>query len=180
MVPIVETEVLIDGDHSIERCYHVTEAVLRELFAKVAAQRVQLEGLLLKVNMVLSGKDAPNRAGPDEVAAQTLACLRRTVPAAVPGIVFLSGGQSDDEANRNLAAIARLGAATGAPWQLSFSFARALQGAPMKAWAGNPDNVERAQDALKQRAFATATARQGLNEPPIESASPLAASGARR
>jgi len=169
LVPIVEPEVLMDGDHSIERCYQVTEAALREVFHQLGRQRVLLEGLLLKPSMVLSGKTAPQRAGPGEVAQQTVACLMRTVPAAVPGVVFLSGGQADDEATVNLNAINLLGATSGAPWQLSFSYGRALQSAPMKAWRGQKGNVPLAQQAFHHRARVVSAARQGVYRPEMES-----------
>lgn len=166
MTPIVEVEVLLDGQYEIHTCANVTETTLRTVFREMVGQRAQLEGLLLKVNMVLSGKDAPQRAQSEEVAACTVASLKRTVPAAVPGIVFLSGGQSDDESVRNLNAIVRQAAGPGgAPWQLSFSFARALQGAPMKAWAGKAENVPLAQQVFQQRAQVTAAARRGEYTP---------------
>ena len=166
VAPIVEVEVLLDGSHGIQTCATVTETTLQAVFREMMGQRAQLEGLLLKVNMVLSGKDAPQRAEPEEVAACTVASLKRTVPAAVPGIVFLSGGQSDDESVRNLNAIARQAAGPGGvPWQLSFSFARALQGAPMKAWGGKAENVLLAQQVFQQRAQVTAAARRGEYAP---------------
>lgn len=169
LVPIVEPEVLMDGDHSIDRCYQVTEATLREVFNQLARQRVVLEAMLLKPNMVLSGKDAAHRAGAEEVAEKTLACLKRTVPAAVPGVVFLSGGQADDEATVNLNTINVLASKGGAPWQLSFSYGRALQDAPLKAWAGKADNVPQAQQAFSHRAYVVSAARQGSYQPEMES-----------
>jgi fructose-bisphosphate aldolase class I len=168
IVPMVEPEVLMDGSHSIERCYEVSLATLREVFAQLAAQRVQLEGMLLKASMVLSGKDAANRAAPDEVARYTVACFRESVPAAVPGIVFLSGGQSDEEATVNLDAINRYAAKVGAPWQLSFSYGRGLQAAPQKAWSGKNENVAAAQRAFFHRAKLTAAARMGKYSPAME------------
>jgi fructose-bisphosphate aldolase, class I len=161
LVPIVEPEVLMDGDHSIDRCFEVTEATLREVFYQLGHQRVALEGTLLKPNMVLSGKDASNRANPDEVAEKTIACFKRTVSAAVPGIVFLSGGQSDEEATVNLDAINRLAAKVNAPWELSFSYGRGLQAAPLKAWGGQKTNAEQAQRAYLHRARVTSAARDG-------------------
>jgi fructose-bisphosphate aldolase, class I len=161
LVPIVEPEVLMDGDHSIDRCLEVTETTLREVFYQLGQQRVSLEGMLLKPNMVLSGSDASNRASAGEVAEKTIACFKRTVPAAVPGIVFLSGGQSDEEATVNLDAINRLAEAEGAPWQLSFSYGRGLQAAPLKAWSGQAANVEQAQRAYLHRARVTSAAREG-------------------
>ncbi len=170
MVPMVESEVLMDGGHSIDRCQAVTEAVLRAVFAQLAAQGVHLEAMVLKPNMVVSGLAATDRAGNLEVAQRTLASLRRTVPAAVPGVAFLSGGQADAEASLNLNTINQLGVASGAPWQLSFSFARALQRAPMAAWAGRPENVVQAQQALWQRASVTHAARTGAYAPPADAA----------
>jgi fructose-bisphosphate aldolase class I len=161
LVPIVEPEVLMDGDHSIDRCFEVTEATLREVFYQLGHQGVSLEGALLKPNMVLSGKSATDRASPDEVAEQTLTCFKRTVPAALPGIVFLSGGQSDEEATANLNAINRRAADVGSPWQLSFSYGRALQAAPLQAWRGLAANGDSAQSAFRQRALLTSAARQG-------------------
>lgn len=168
LVPIVEPEVLMDGDHTIERCFEATEAVQRAVFYALGRQRVALEGMLLKPNMVLSDSEAGNRAGPQEVARQTLACFRRTVPAAVPGVVFLSGGQSDDEATVNLDAIARRAQAEPAPWQLSFSYGRGLQAAPLKAWAGRRDRVNEAREAFYHRAYVTSAARQGQYSPEME------------
>jgi len=168
IVPMVEPEVLMDGSHSIERCYEVSLATLREVFAQLAAQRVRLEGMLLKASMVLSGKDATNRAAPDEVARYTVTCFRESVPAAVPGIVFLSGGQSDEEATVNLDAINRYAAKVGAPWQLSFSYGRGLQAAPQKAWSGKTENVAAAQRAFFHRAKLTAAARMGKYSPAME------------
>ncbi len=161
LVPMVEPEVLMDGDHDIDRCLAVTEATLREVFYHLGQQRVALEGMLLKPNMVISGASAANRAGPDEVAEKTIACFKRTVPAAVPGIVFLSGGQGDEEATVNLDAINRQASAARAPWELSFSYGRGLQAAPLKAWSGRPENVADAQGAFYRRAQMTSAARQG-------------------
>jgi fructose-bisphosphate aldolase class I len=161
LVPVVEPEVLMDGDHSIDRCYQVTEDTLREVFRQLGSQRVLLEGILLKPNMVLSGASTADRAGAKEVAEKTIACFKRTVPAAVPGIVFLSGGQSDDEATTNLDAINRRAAEVGAPWQLSFSYGRGLQSAPLKAWGGLDANAKQAQRAFSHRAEVTSAARQG-------------------
>jgi fructose-bisphosphate aldolase class I len=168
IVPMVEPEVLIDGDHTIERCYEVELATLREVFAQLATQRVRLEGMLLKASMVLSGKDARNRATPDEVARYTVDCFRESVPAAVPGIVFLSGGQGDEEATVNLDAINRYAAKVGAPWELSFSYGRGLQAAPQKVWSGKPENVPPAQRAFFRRARLTAAARVGEYSPEME------------
>jgi fructose-bisphosphate aldolase class I len=168
IVPMVEPEVLMDDGHSIERCYEVELATLRAVFADLASQRVQLEGMLLKASMVLSGKDAANRASPDEVARYTVTCFKESVPAAVPGIVFLSGGQSDEEATVNLDAINRYAEKVGAPWQLSFSYGRGLQAAPQKVWSGKPENVSAAQRAFFHRAKLTAAARMGRYSPAME------------
>ncbi len=159
LVPIVEPEVLMDGDHTIERCFEVSEAVLRSVFAALARQRVALEDMLLKPSMVLPGKDCPQQADVQTVATQTVVCLRRTVPAAVPGIVFLSGGQSNELATAHLNGMNTM--AEPHPWQLSFSYGRALQAPPLKAWSGNPANVKRAQDALHHRARLNGAARHG-------------------
>ena len=162
LVPIVEPEVLMNGDHDIDRCFQATETTLREVFHQLARQHVMVEGALLKVNMVLSGKGATNRAGPEEVARQTLTCLKRAVPPALPGIVFLSGGQDDDEATVNLDAINRLAAEVGAPWALSFSYGRGLQEAPLRAWTGQPSSASRAQRVFYHRAAVVSAARQGI------------------
>jgi fructose-bisphosphate aldolase class I len=158
IVPIVEPEVLMDGPHSIERCYDVTERTLQLVFGELAAQRVPLEQILLKPNMVLSGTENPKQAGVREVAEATLRCFRRTVPAAVPGIVFLSGGQSDELATAHLNEMNKIG---GAPWQLSFSYGRALQAPALKAWRGKPDQVAAAQRAFLHRAKCNGAARSG-------------------
>ncbi len=165
LVPMVEAEVLLDGDHDLDACTDASERVLRELFAQICRQRVELEAILLKTNMVLSGKDATCRVGAQTVAERTIACLMETVPAAVPGVLFLSGGQGDDEATENLNAICLAGKRAGAPWQLSFSYARALQGEPMRVWAGRRANVCKAQSALVQRVRAVGAARQGEYAP---------------
>ena len=161
LVPIVEPEVLMDGNHSIENCFEATEATLREVFYQLGQQSVNLEGLLLKPNMVLSGKDASNRASAEEVAERTITCFKRTVPAAVPGVVFLSGGQSDEEATVNLNAINQLAAKVGVPWEMSFSYGRGLQAAPLKAWGGQAANMEKARQAYYHRAKVTSAARRG-------------------
>jgi len=158
LVPIVEPEVLMDGDHPIERCDQASRDTLATVFAALRRHRVRLDGILLKPNMVLSGSDCPTQAGAAEVAAATLACLRDTVPASVPGIVFLSGGQSDQAATANLNAMNRLG---GAPWQLSFSYGRALQAPALKAWKGEPANRQAAQRAFYHRARLNGAARSG-------------------
>ncbi len=161
LVPIVEPEVLMDGDHSIEKCYEITELTLREVYYQLGNQNVRLDSTLLKPNMILSGKEASNRAGPKKVAQMTVECLKRTVPAAVPGIVFLSGGQGDEEATKNLNEINLYGAASNVPWELSFSFGRGLQASPLKAWGGRSENAQAAKQAFHKRAALTSLARQG-------------------
>lgn len=156
LVPIVEPEVLMDGDHTIERCDEVTETMLHLLFRELAGHRVVLEGMLLKVNMVLPGEDCPQPASVHEVAEATLRCLRHAVPPAVPGVVFLSGGQEDIPATQHLNAMNQVG---NAPWQLSFSFGRALQAAALKAWHGS--DVQAGQRALRHRAECNGAARYG-------------------
>ena len=158
IVPIVEPEVLMDGAHSIERCEAVTAKVLARVFAELDAQGILLEGMLLKPNMVIAGKECPQQAGVEQVAEATLRCLKRYVPAAVPGIVFLSGGQSDEVATAHLDAMNRIG---GAPWRLSFSYGRALQAPALKAWSGKPDNVPAAQEAYFKRAKCNGAATRG-------------------
>ncbi len=159
LVPMVEPEVLLDGNHSIERCFEVTEATLRALFASLYEQRVLLEGTILKASMVLTGKNASNRAGVDQVAEQTVACLRRSVPAALAGVVFLSGGQSPQEATAHLNAMNAM--AGDLPWKLSFSYSRALQEPALKAWAGKAANAKSAQEALYRRAHLNSAASVG-------------------
>ena len=159
LVPIVEPEVLMDGDHTIERCFEVVEAALHSVFAALSRHRVVLEDMLLKPSMVLPGKECPKQADVQTVAAQTVRCLRRAVPAAVPGIVFLSGGQSDEVATAHLNSMNAC--ARPHPWQLSFSYGRALQAPPLKAWSGKAANLKRAQDALHHRARLNGAARHG-------------------
>jgi fructose-bisphosphate aldolase, class I len=158
IVPIVEPEVLMDGDHAIDRSAQVTEETLRAVFAELLDQRVRLEGIVLKPNMVLAGYECRQQPSVEEVARRTLAVLRRAVPAAVPGIAFLSGGQSDELASAHLSAI---NAAGDAPWELSFSYGRALQATALKTWAGREDNASEAQAAFDHRARCTAAARRG-------------------
>ena len=158
LVPIVEPEVLMDADNDIEACYRATKRTLHKVFDELYHQRVDLEGMLLKPNMVLSGKGSPTQAGADEVADLTLRCFRETVPAAVPGIVFLSGGQSDQQASENLNAINSRGPQ---PWVLSFSYGRALQAPALKAWGGSAENVQAAQSALELRARCNSAAVAG-------------------
>jgi len=160
ITPIVEPEVLMDGDHDISRCDEVTEYTLRSLFAELFEQRVALEGVVLKPNMVIAGKECANQAGISEVAERTVNCFRRSAPAAVPGIVFLSGGQSDEEATAHLNAM-NAEFRDRCPWPLSFSYGRALQAAPLKAWAGKAENVKAAQAAFAHRARMNGLAQQG-------------------
>jgi fructose-bisphosphate aldolase class I len=158
LVPIVEPEVLMDGDHSIERCDVATRDTLAEVFAALRRHRVRFDGMLLKPNMVLSGSDAPTQAGVEEVAEATVTALLDSVPASVPGIVFLSGGQSDEVATAHLNAMNRRG---GVPWELSFSYGRALQAPALKAWKGEAANVPAAQQAYAHRARLNGAARSG-------------------
>jgi fructose-bisphosphate aldolase, class I len=165
LVPIVEPEVLMDGDHTIERSFEVTSRTLHAVFTELRDQRVQPEGMLLKPNMVLSGYDCPEQASDEEVAHETLRCFRRHVPAAVPGIVFLSGGQSDEQATARLSAMNAVGPH---PWQRSFSYGRALQAPALKAWGGKPENVEAGQRAYYHRAKMNSAARTGMYAPEME------------
>jgi fructose-bisphosphate aldolase, class I len=165
LVPIVEPEVLMDGPHTIDRCYEVTEATLEAVFNELFSQRVLYERMLLKPNMVISGNDCSEQAGPKQVAEATIRCFRSVVPAAVPGIVFLSGGQSDEQATTNLNAI---NAGGPHPWQLSFSYGRALQAPSLKAWRGDEANVQAGQDALAHRARLNGAARDGSYTPEME------------
>ena len=158
IVPIVEPEVLMDGDHDIERCYEVTQRVLNRTFQELRVQRVALEGMILKPNMVVSGKKNANQASVAEVAEKTIRLLKTCVPAAVPGIAFLSGGQSDGEATAHLDAMNRIG---GLPWPLTFSYGRALQAAPQKAWSGKSENTAAGQRAFIHRARMNALAAKG-------------------
>ena len=165
LVPIVEPEVLMDGTHSIERAFSVTSRVLGAVYTELFDQKVRLEGTLLKPNMVLSGYEASGQASPEDVAEWTLKCFYRHVPAAVPGIVFLSGGQSDEDATANLNAMNKRGTH---PWQLSFSYGRALQAPALKAWGGKPENVQDAQRAYYHRAKMNSAARTGMYAPEME------------
>ena len=159
MVPMVEPEVLLDGDHSIDRCYEVSEATLRTLFSALYEQRVVLEGTILKASMVLTGNKATKRAGVEEVAERTLRCLKNAVPAALPGVVFLSGGQTPVEATAHLNAMNAM--AGTLPWKLSFSYSRALQEPALKTWNGDPANGKAAQAALHHRAQLNSAASLG-------------------
>jgi fructose-bisphosphate aldolase, class I len=158
LVPIVEPEVLMDGDHGIERCDQATRDTLAAVFAALRYHRVRFDDMLLKPNMVLSGSDSPTQAGVEQVAEATVAALLDCVPASVPGIVFLSGGQSDEVATAHLNAMNRRG---GVPWQLSFSYGRALQAPALKAWKGEAANVPAAQQAYHHRARLNGAARSG-------------------
>ncbi len=158
IVPIVEPEVLMDGDHDIDRCYEVTSRVLNKTFQELRVQRVALEGMVLKPNMAVSGKKCPKQASVAEVAEKTVRLLKACVPAAVPGIAFLSGGQSDEDATAHLDAMNRLGPL---PWRLTFSYGRALQAAPQKAWSGKAENVAAGQQAFTHRARMNALATRG-------------------
>ena len=158
LVPIVEPEVMMDGSHAIDACYEASHRVLRAVFAALAAQRVPLDQILLKPNMVLSGADCRQQASVHEVAVQTIRCLAGTVPPAMPGVVFLSGGQSDELATAHLNEMNRIG---GFPWQLSFSYGRALQAPALKAWGGSAEKIGDAQLALLERARLNGLARSG-------------------
>jgi fructose-bisphosphate aldolase class I len=167
IVPIVEPEVLMDGEHDIDRCAEVTEFVLKTLYEQLYYARVKLEGTVLKPNMVVPGKKSAKQASVAEVAEKTLRVLKECVPAAVPGIAFLSGGQSDLDATARLDAMNKLGPL---PWKLSFSYSRALQAAPQKAWAGKPENVGKAQAAFTHRAEMNSLASLGKWKPDLEQA----------
>jgi fructose-bisphosphate aldolase class I len=167
LVPIVEPEVLMDADNDIDRCFEVTEATHHAVFAQLYEHRVDPEGIVLKPNMVISGKKCDTQASVEEVAEKTLQLLRRTVPPAVPGIAFLSGGQSATVATEHLNAMNAIG---NAPWQLSFSYGRALQDPALKAWGGKPDNVPAGQKALHQRSKLNGLARAASYKPDLEAA----------
>ncbi len=165
LVPIVEPEVLMDGDHSIERSFHVTSHTLHAVFTELRDQRIHPEGILLKPNMVLPGYESSEEVSDEEIARQTIQCFRRHVPAAVPGIVFLSGGQSEEEATRRLNGINDVGPH---PWKVSFSYGRALQASALKAWGGHEENVEAAQRAYYHRAKMNSLAQTGTYTPELE------------
>jgi len=158
IVPIVEPEVLMDGDHDIDRCYEVSQRVLNKTFQELRIQRVALEGMILKPNMAVPGKKSAKQASVEEVAEKTVRLLKHCVPAAVPGIAFLSGGQSDEDATAHLNAMNRIG---GLPWHLTFSYGRALQAAPLKAWSGKAENVAAGQRAFTHRARMNSLASKG-------------------
>ena len=171
LVPIVEPEVLMDGDHSLDRTAEVTTATLDAVFKALDRHRVRLDEMLLKPAMVVPGADCAQPVSDGEIAARTLACLHRSVPAIVPGIVFLSGGQTPEQATQRLAAINRAG---NAPWALTFSFGRALQDPALKAWEGNPAHVSAAQAALLERARENSQAvRPSAGEPKTVAAHPV-------
>ena len=158
IVPIVEPEVLMDGDHDIDRCYEVSQRVLNKTFQELRIQRVALEGMILKPNMVIPGKKSTKQASVEQVAEKTIRLLKNCVPAAVPGIAFLSGGQSDEEATAHLDAMNRIG---GLPWRLTFSYGRALQAAPQKAGSGKAENAAAGQRAFTHRARMNSLASKG-------------------
>jgi fructose-bisphosphate aldolase class I len=165
IVPVIEPEVLLDGNHTVERCEEVTEATLRATYAAMAAHNVSFEHLILKTSMVVSGKDCPRQANVEEVAERTVRVLKRTVPAAQPGIVFLSGGQSDEAATAHLNAMAAM---KGLPWPLTFSYSRALQNPALKTWRGQAANAAAAQKAFHHRAHMNGLAAQGKYKPELE------------
>jgi fructose-bisphosphate aldolase class I len=165
IVPMIEPEVLLDGSHTVERCEEVTEATLRATYAAMAAHNVSFEHLILKTSMVVSGKECPRQANVDEVAERTVRVLKRTVPAAQPGIVFLSGGQSDEAATAHLNAMAAM---KGLPWPLTFSYSRALQNPVLKTWRGQASNAAAAQKAFHHRAHMNGLAAQGKWKPELE------------
>jgi len=164
-VPIVEPEVLMDGAHDIDRCVEVSEWVLKETFQELFHNRVALEGMVLKPNMAVPGKKSAKRASVQKVAEKTVRVLKACVPAAVPGIAFLSGGQSDEEATAHLDAINKLGPL---PWHVTFSYGRALQAAPQKAWSGKAENVAAAQRAFSHRAMMNGLAALGQWQADLE------------
>jgi fructose-bisphosphate aldolase class I len=165
IVPIVEPEVLMDGSHTIERCEQVTCETLHKVFAALHSHHIHLEGMILKPNMVISGKKCPNRANPQQVAEATVRTLKRYVPSAVPGIAFLSGGQSSAEATEHLSLMNKLGSL---PWELSFSYGRALQDEALKAWGGKPENFVAGQKAFSRRAKFNGLARSGSYNAKLE------------
>jgi fructose-bisphosphate aldolase class I len=167
IVPMVEPEVLMDGGHGIDRCDEVTRFVLQTVFQELSEQRVALEGMILKPNMIISGKTSGRKDAVEDVAVRTVAALRATIPSAVPGIAFLSGGQSDEEATAHLDAMNKLGAL---PWKLTFSYGRALQAAPQKAWSGKRENGAAAQRAFTHRARMNGLATLGQWEGSLEKA----------
>ncbi|MBI2443954.1 MAG: fructose-bisphosphate aldolase class I [Candidatus Magasanikbacteria bacterium] len=167
LVPIVEPEVLMDGNHSLERCYEVTRGTLKHVFEGLRMNGVHLSGMLLKPNMVIAGKEAPAQATPPQVAEQTVQCFVKIIPAEVPGLVFLSGGQSEKEACANLNAM-NIPGAPAHPWELSFSYGRALQSSALEAWGGKAENVAKAQEVFAHRAKLVSAARSGIYQPALE------------
>ena len=170
IVPIVEPEVLMDGEHSkhdIDECYRVTEWTLRAVFRELYDARINLEGMILKPNMIIAGQKSAKQASPEEVAEKTLKCLKATVPSSVPGIAFLSGGQSDEAATQHLSL---MNAAGGLPWALTFSYGRALQAAALSAWGGKPENVAAGQRAFTHRAKMNSLAALGKWDAKLEKA----------
>jgi fructose-bisphosphate aldolase class I len=165
IVPIVEPEVLMDGDNDIDTTYAVTEWVLKEVFQQLYYLNVRLEGIVLKPNMIVPGKKAQKQASVDEVAEKTITCLKACVPSAVPGIAYLSGGQSDEEATAHLSRMNEFG---GFPWKMTFSYGRALQHAPQKAWGGKSENVAATQRAFLHRARMNGLASLGKWKPALE------------
>jgi len=167
LVPIVEPEVLIDGDHTLERCYQVTEETLRTVFNQLYTQRVAFDQMILKPSMVISGKDCPNQPSVNEVADATVQCLMNSVPASVAGVAFLSGGQSNEQASAHLNAM-NVKYADQAPWPITFSFARAIQQPALEAWKGKESNVSLAQKLLLHRAKCNSAAHEGQYTPEVE------------
>ena len=165
IVPIVEPEVLMDGDHSIERCEEVTSKVLKTVFIELEEHAVNLEGIVLKPNMIISGAKANNRANSDTVAEATIRCLKENVPESVPGIAFLSGGQSSEEATEHLNLMNKMG---DLPWELSFSYGRALQASPLNVWSGSEDNFSAGQQAFLKRAKLNSLAHAGEYQKDME------------
>jgi fructose-bisphosphate aldolase, class I len=166
MVPIVEPEVLLDGAHTIEQCMEVTKKVLHHVFTELKGQRVDLTGMLLKTNMVIAGKESSVQADAPAIAKMTIDCFKQTVPDQVPGVVFLSGGQTEVQACENLDAMNKM--SDHGPWQLSFSYGRALQATALKTWAGKQENIESAQKAFLHRASLVSAARQGTYDSSME------------
>jgi fructose-bisphosphate aldolase class I len=162
LVPIVEPEILMDGTHSIDDCRSATARSLISVFEELDAQNVDLEGIVLKPNMVISGSDAPNRASAAEVARQTIDCFLETVPTNVPGIAFLSGGQDDEESVVNLDEISKIANTEELPWELTYSYGRGLQAAPLAAWLGKSENIPAAQAAFQKRGLDSSSAREGV------------------
>ena len=165
IVPIVEPEVLMDGSHDIARCDEVTRQVLQTVFSELYEQRVALKGIILKPNMVISGKGSVRQASVQEVAERTIAALKATVPSAVPGIAYLSGGQTDEQATAHLDAMNRIG---GFPWKMTFSYGRALQASPQRAWSGKAENAVACQSAFHHRARMNGLASLGQWEKKLE------------